>query len=127
MGLTVCLYVCVVHMQVGPGMYRSVRATVPIQKNQYMYFEMTLNQPKSPFRIPSRYHAESSRGKAAGVAGSGAAKPGNNGEPSVCIGLSTRTMPLNTLVGASKYSVGICSFLSFLFLAMRILWAHFFC
>lgn len=95
-----------IRTQVGPGMYRSVRATVPIQKNRYMYFEMTLNQPKSPYRIPSRHHTESSRGKAAGAAG-GATKPGNSGEPSVCIGLSTRTMPLNTLVGASKYSVGI--------------------
>lgn len=91
--------------QVGPGMHRSVRATVPIQKNRYTYFEMAVRQPKSPFRIPgrsSRNLLEASRSKAAAAGGGGGVA---GGEPSVCIGLSTRTMPLNTLVGASKYSV----------------------
>ncbi|TYZ68209.1 hypothetical protein PybrP1_012985 [[Pythium] brassicae (nom. inval.)] len=75
--------------KVGPGMYRSVRATVPIPKHRFTYFEMTVNQPKSPFRIPSR--------------------ASRNLLEAVCIGLSTRSMPLNTLVGASKYSIGFYS------------------
>lgn len=109
--------------QVGPGMYRSVRATVPIQKHRFTYFEMTVNQPKSPFRIPGRASRnqapEAARGGGNKVAMTGGSarhqhqQPGGgrtvsgagNGEPSVCIGLSTRSMPLNTLVGASKYSV----------------------
>lgn len=91
-------------------MYRSVRATVPIPKHRYTYFEMTLNQPQALYRHPSRsanrsavLDASASRNRVAGAAGSTSA--GTAGDPSVCIGLSTRSMPLNTLVGASKYSV----------------------
>ncbi|KAF1326389.1 hypothetical protein FI667_g8502, partial [Globisporangium splendens] len=89
--------------KVASGMYRSVRATVSIPRNRYMYFEMTLKQQKSPFRMPgpsNRFLETSARGNASGFGNQAA-----GGEPSVCIGLSTRSMPLNTLVGASKYSV----------------------
>ncbi|KAE9206890.1 hypothetical protein PF004_g17171 [Phytophthora fragariae] len=77
--------------KVGTGMYRSVRASVPLPKNQLVYFEMTLQQGRTPVR---------------GVNPS-ANRPGI--DASVSIGLSTRLMPLNTLVGTSKYSIGFYS------------------
>ncbi|POM72827.1 Hypothetical protein PHPALM_10402, partial [Phytophthora palmivora] len=36
--------------KVGTGMYRSVRASVPLQKNRFVYFEMTLQQGRTPAR-----------------------------------------------------------------------------
>uniref|UniRef100_K3WRX1 SPRY domain-containing protein n=1 Tax=Globisporangium ultimum (strain ATCC 200006 / CBS 805.95 / DAOM BR144) TaxID=431595 RepID=K3WRX1_GLOUD len=93
--------------KIASGMYRSVRATVSIPRNRYMYFEMTLKQQKSPFRMPgpsNRFMETSARGTAFG-----SGKQAAGGEPSVCIGLSTRAMPLYTLVGASQYSIGFYS------------------
>ncbi|KAG7383106.1 hypothetical protein PHYPSEUDO_004028 [Phytophthora pseudosyringae] len=103
----------------GAGMYRSVRASVPLQKNRFVYFEMTLQQGWTPVRganqSASRLESSSqaSRGSSSLLGSAGASVGNVNDRPgidaSVCIGLSTRLMPLNTLVGASKYSIGYYS------------------
>lgn len=98
--------------KVGAGMYRSVRASVPLQKNRYVYFEMTLQRGRSP-----RGPGQNSRldGSTRGSSVLGGAAPSSTTESragidaSVCVGLSTRLMPLNTLVGTSKYSIGFYS------------------
>ncbi|ETI38436.1 hypothetical protein, variant 1 [Phytophthora nicotianae CJ01A1] len=106
--------------KVGTGMYRSVRASVPLQKNRFVYFEMTLQQGRTPARganqNASRLEASSqlARGSSflsGGSAGTSSANPNDRAgiDASVCIGLSTRLMPLNTLVGASKHSIGFYS------------------
>ncbi|KAF1778615.1 hypothetical protein GQ600_22151 [Phytophthora cactorum] len=103
--------------KVGTGMYRSVRASVPLQKNRFVYFEMTLQQGRTPARganqSASRLEASSqaARGSSSVLGSSAGTTLGNPNDragidASVCIGLSTRLMPLNTLVGASKNSVG---------------------
>ncbi|CAH0473297.1 unnamed protein product [Peronospora belbahrii] len=104
--------------KVGTGMYRSVRASVPLQKNRFVYFEMTLQQSRAPLRAVN-YNASSSsqlaRGGTSFSQGTGAGTYiGSTSDrvgidASVCIGLSTRLMPLNTLVGASKNSIGFYS------------------
>ncbi|KAL3666809.1 hypothetical protein V7S43_008428 [Phytophthora oleae] len=103
----------------GTGMYRSVRGSVPLQKNRFVYFEMTLQQGRTPARgansTAPRLDASQSARAASSVLSSGLGagigtvndRPGI--DASVCIGLSTRLMPLNTLVGASKYSIGFYS------------------
>lgn len=97
--------------KVGTGTYRSVRASVSLQKNRFVYFEMTLQQGRAPLRgvtqsaSGSRSGSSFLQGNAAGT-NIGNAKDRAEIDASVCIGLSTRLMPLNTLVGASKYSVG---------------------
>lgn len=101
--------------KVGTGMYRSVRASVPLPKNRLVYFEMTLQQGRTPVRGVNQStnrletSSQSARGSSTALAG---ANNGNvNDRPgidaSVSIGLSTRLMPLNTLVGTSKYSVSV--------------------
>ncbi|CAI5734112.1 unnamed protein product [Peronospora destructor] len=100
--------------KVGTGMYRSVRASVPLQKNRFVYFEMTLQQGRAPLRgvtqsaSGSRSGSSFSQENAAGI-NIGSAKDRAGIDASVCIGLSTRLMPLNTLVGASKHSIGFYS------------------
>ncbi|KAG3035969.1 hypothetical protein PC128_g2729 [Phytophthora cactorum] len=106
--------------KVGTGMYRSVRASVPLQKNRFVYFEMTLQQGRTPARganqSASRLEASSqaARGSSSVLGSSAGTTLGNPNDragidASVCIGLSTRLMPLNTLVGASKNSIGFYS------------------
>ncbi|KAG3119259.1 hypothetical protein PI124_g2965 [Phytophthora idaei] len=106
--------------KVGTGMYRSVRASVPLQKNRFVYFEMTLQQGRTPARganqSASRLEASSqaARGSSSVLGSSAGTTFGNPNDragidASVCIGLSTRLMPLNTLVGASKNSIGFYS------------------
>ncbi|KAH7479706.1 uncharacterized protein KRP23_6494 [Phytophthora ramorum] len=102
--------------KVGTGMYRSVRSTVPLQKNRFVYFEMTLQQGRTPVRGANQgaNRLEAPSPAARNVPGLSGGTGGNvNDRPgidaSVCIGLSTRLMPLNTLVGASKHSIGFYS------------------
>ncbi|KAG6976812.1 hypothetical protein JG688_00000986 [Phytophthora aleatoria] len=106
--------------KVGTGMYRSVRASVPLQKNRFVYFEMTLQQGRTPARganqSASRLEASSqaAHGSSSVLGSSAGTTLGNPNDragidASVCIGLSTRLMPLNTLVGASKNSIGFYS------------------
>jgi hypothetical protein len=94
--------------KVGTGMYRSVRASVPLQKNRFVYFEMTLQQGRTPSSNRLEASSQSARGSSSAVGTSSGNVNDRAGiDASVCIGLSTRLMPLNTLVGASKHSVGI--------------------
>ncbi|OWZ15322.1 hypothetical protein PHMEG_00011057 [Phytophthora megakarya] len=98
--------------KVGTGMYRSVRASVPLQKNRFVYFEMTLQQGRTPARgaNQSASRLETSSQVARGPSAVGPNPSDRVGiDASVCIGLSTRLMPLNTLVGASKNSIGFYS------------------
>ncbi|CAI5712800.1 unnamed protein product [Peronospora effusa] len=100
--------------KVGTGMYRSVRASVPVQKNRFVYFEMTLQQGRAPLREVTQ-SASGSRSGSSFLQGNaadtnvGSTKDRAGIDASVCIGLSTRLMPLNTLVGASKHSIGFYS------------------
>ncbi|TMW68476.1 hypothetical protein Poli38472_005944 [Pythium oligandrum] len=80
----------------GPGMYRSVRATIPVVRNRYAYFEMAFNQVKSPRSMND-------------VRSSGKIAQPDDTELSACVGLSTRSMGLNTLVGTARFSVGFFS------------------
>lgn len=96
-------------------MYRSVRASVPLQKNRFVYFEMTLQQGRTPARGVSQSTnrseslPQSARGSSTALASASSGNVNDRAgiDASVCIGLSTRLMPLNTLVGASKYSVSL--------------------
>ncbi|KAF4141778.1 hypothetical protein GN958_ATG09023 [Phytophthora infestans] len=99
----------------GTGMYRSVRASVPLQKNRFVYFEMTLQQGRTPARGTNQSSSrvetlsQAARGSSSLLANVGNPNDRAGIDASVCIGLSTRLMPLNTLVGASKYSIGFYS------------------
>uniref|UniRef100_A0AAV1UID4 Uncharacterized protein n=1 Tax=Peronospora matthiolae TaxID=2874970 RepID=A0AAV1UID4_9STRA len=101
----------------GTGMYRSVRVSVPLRKNRFVYFEMALQQGRTPLNaadqsapssLQSGHQSSSFLGSDAGVNISSASDRVGS-DTSVCIGLSTRLMPLNTLVGASKHSIGFYS------------------
>jgi hypothetical protein len=70
-------------------MYRSVRSTCPLTRNRFVYFQMSLSRCTSTPLMSLH--------------------PVEEVSPSVCIGLSTRQMPLNTLVGTWKHSVGFYS------------------
>lgn len=69
--------------KVGNDLYSSARGMIPMLRNSFVYFEMTISTP--PLLSMVLHHA------------------------SLSIGLSTLEMPLNALVGAWKGSVGICS------------------
>lgn len=70
--------------KVGNDLYCSTRSMIPILRNCYVYFEMSVSPPPAG-NLMALHHA------------------------SVSIGLSTLEMPLNTLVGAWKGSVGLCT------------------
>ncbi|CAI5709155.1 unnamed protein product [Hyaloperonospora brassicae] len=103
--------------KVGTGMYRSVRVSVPLPKNRLVYFEMVLQQGRTPLRVANQSapSALQSERRSSSFLGSDASTSNCNAsdragiDASVCIGLSTRLMPLNTLVGASKHSIGFYS------------------
>jgi len=69
--------------KVGNDLYSTARGMIPVLRNSFVYFEMTVSTP--PLLSMILHHA------------------------SLSIGLSTLEMPLNALVGAWKGSVGICS------------------
>lgn len=71
--------------KVGNMLYCSTRSMVPILRNCFVYFEMTVLPKPSGNLIPQASMA------------------------SLSIGLSTKEMPPNTLVGAWKGSVGLCT------------------
>lgn len=69
--------------KVGNDLYCSARGMIPVLRNSFVYFEMTVTTP--PLLSMMLHHA------------------------SLSIGLSTLEMPLNALVGAWKGSIGLCS------------------
>lgn len=71
--------------KVGNMLYCSTRSMVPILRNCFVYFEMTILPKPSGNLIPQASMA------------------------TLSIGLSTKEMPPNTLVGAWKGSVGLCT------------------
>mmetsp|Transcript_5786 Transcript_5786/g.12234 ORF Transcript_5786/g.12234 Transcript_5786/m.12234 type:complete len:1161 (-) Transcript_5786:2258-5740(-) len=78
--------------KVGNSLYCSARSMIPVMRNSYVYFEISVSPPP-----PCNYHNSS-----------------NIYIPQVdvttlSIGLSTLEMSLNTLVGAVKGSVGLCT------------------
>ena len=74
--------------KVGTGLYRSCRATLPIRPNRSVYFQMSIITSSSPINDVSDGEGQ------------------HNG---ICIGLATKDMPLNTLVGTWKQSIGFYS------------------
>ena len=76
-----CGYHCA--SKVGNDIYCSVRGMIPVLRNRFVYFEMSVSTPALLSMM--LHHA------------------------SLSIGLSTLEMPLNALVGAWKGSVGLCS------------------
>jgi hypothetical protein len=95
--------------KVGPGMYRSVRGSVALPRNRLAYFEMSLQEVRSSTRTSSQtsrlLERSSSSDAPAGSSGTGNARVGGGADASVCIGVSTRSMALNSLVGTTRYSV----------------------
>jgi len=73
--------------KVGNPLYCSARSMCPVLRNCYVYFEMTSLCPPPSADDPFQGSAATT----------------------LSIGLSTLEMPLNTLVGAWKSSVGLCS------------------
>lgn len=73
--------------KIGNPIYCSARSMCPVLRNCFVYFEMTIMCPPPSVNAPFE--------------GSTA--------PTLSVGLSTLEMPLNTLVGAWKSSVGLCS------------------
>lgn len=69
--------------KVGNDLYSTARGMIPVLRNSFVYFEMTVSTP--PLLSMMLHHA------------------------SLSIGLSTLEMPLNALVGAWNGSVGLCS------------------
>ncbi len=69
--------------KVGNDLYSTARGMIPVLRNSFVYFEMTVSTP--PLLSMMLHHA------------------------SLSVGLSTLEMPLNALVGAWKGSVGLCS------------------
>lgn len=96
--------------KVGPGMYRSVRGNVPLPRHRLVYFEMTVQEVRSPTRTSSQTNRplesrSNSSEASTGSSGPGNARVGGGADASVCIGVSTRSMALNSLVGTTRYSV----------------------
>jgi hypothetical protein len=73
--------------KIGNPLYCSARSMCPVLRNCFVYFEMTVMCPPPAANAPFQ--------------GSTATM--------LSVGLSTLEMPLNTLVGAWKSSVGLCS------------------
>jgi len=76
--------------KVGNALYCSTRSMIPVMRNSYVYFEISVSPPPS-------------------VDASGNNVNTHVALATLSIGLSTLEMPLNTLVGAWKGSVGLCS------------------
>lgn len=75
--------------KVGNALYSGARGMIPVMRNSYVYFEVSVSPPAAgapggaPDRLPDA--------------------------TTLLVGLSTLEMPLDTLVGAWKGSVGLCS------------------
>nr|CCA14243.1 conserved hypothetical protein [Albugo laibachii Nc14] len=96
--------------KVGSGMYRSVRGSVAVPHNRYVYFEMTLcGLHNAEARRQSQRTNDSMPSTSTFPGRWAKTTEDETQEVSVCIGLSTRMMPLNTLVGTSKHSIGYYS------------------
>jgi hypothetical protein len=76
--------------KVGNALYCSTRSMIPVMRNSYVYFEISVSPPPSTDASGNKVNPQ------VAVA-------------TLSIGLSTLEMPLNTLVGAWKGSVGLCS------------------
>ena len=74
--------------KVGNALYCSTRSMIPVMRNSFVYFEISVSPP--PTNDMHRHNPEMD------VA-------------TLSIGLSTLEMPMNTLVGAWKGSVGLCT------------------
>jgi hypothetical protein len=73
--------------KIGNPLYSSVRSMCAVLRNCHVYFEMTIMVPPPAPNAPFQGSASTT----------------------LSVGLSTLEMPLNTLVGAWKSSVGLCS------------------
>ena len=73
--------------KIGNPLYSSARSMCPVLRNNFVYFEMTIMIPPPGPNAPFQGAAPTT----------------------LSVGLSTLEMPLNTLVGAWKSSIGLCS------------------
>jgi hypothetical protein len=76
----------------GNTLYSSTRSMIPVLRNCYVYFEMSVGHESASVPVG----AETDVGLQSAMA-------------SLSIGLSTQEMPLNSLVGSWKGSVGLCT------------------
>lgn len=75
--------------KVGNALYCSTRSMIPVMRNSYVYFEISVSPPPT---VNDQHRHQPHIDVA-----------------TLSIGLSTLEMPLNTLVGAWKGSVGLCT------------------
>jgi hypothetical protein len=75
--------------KIGNALYCSTRSMIPVMRNSFVYFEISVSPPPT-VNEAHRHHPQLD------VA-------------TLSIGMSTLEMPLNTLVGAWKGSVGLCT------------------
>ena len=95
--------------KVGTMLYCSTRSMVPVLRNCFVYFEMTV-LPRSTTAIPhSAARGPSTTSKADPTSSSTTSLIPPGGMATLSIGLSTKEMPPNTLVGAWTGSVGLYS------------------
>ncbi|KAL7533846.1 hypothetical protein ACHAXR_005481 [Thalassiosira sp. AJA248-18] len=76
--------------KVGNALYCSTRSMIPVMRNSYVYFEISVS-PSTTMNAPSSIPTP------------------QVDATTLLVGLSTLEMPLDTLVGAWKGSVGLCS------------------
>jgi hypothetical protein len=112
--------------KVGTGMYRSVRSTVSIETKRFVYFEMALKdltqqklknktttnsiqEKQSTSFSVGTFKQFTTSSEVTSIETSSACSTNITNEMSVCVGLSTRTMPVNALVGTSRHSIGFYS------------------
>lgn len=81
--------------KVGNALYCSTRSMIPVMRNSYVYFEISVS--------PSTTSAATAQSS------SGLIPTAQVDATTLLIGLSTLEMPLDTLVGACRGSLGLCS------------------
>jgi len=86
--------------KVGNSLYCSARSMIPVMRNSYVYFEISVSPPPPTAAM----------GDASGGGGGGSMLlPQVVDAATLSVGLSTLALPLDTLVGVCKGSVGLCS------------------
>jgi hypothetical protein len=89
--------------KVGNSLYCSARSMIPVMRNSYVYFEISVSPPP-----PTAAMGDASGGGGGGGGGS-MLLPQVVDAATLSVGLSTLALPLDTLVGVCKGSVGLCS------------------
>lgn len=91
--------------KVGNALYCSTRSMIPVMRNSYVYWEMTVGPPPSLYD----HHHQHNVGANHHHPNYHQHHPYMVDVATLSIGLSTLEMPLHTLVGTTKGSVGLCT------------------